>query len=88
MPDCARPQGHLTRVQPCSEHAGPVLPEVQHRARASEDRSAAQAIPSLEGTWATCGQVRTDRKKAEFRKIKEKQGYERAIAAIKQHLGK
>lgn len=33
-------------------------------------------------------QVRGERKKAKFRKIKVEQGYERAIAAIKQHLGK
>ncbi len=33
-------------------------------------------------------QVTGPRKKAEFRKIKEQHGYERAIAAIKQHLGK
>lgn len=33
-------------------------------------------------------QVKGPRKKAEFRKIKEQHGYERAIAALKQHLGK
>lgn len=33
-------------------------------------------------------QVRDEWKMAEFRKLKETQGYDRAIAAIKQHLGK
>lgn len=33
-------------------------------------------------------QVKDERRKAEFRNIKDTQGYEQAIAAIRQHLGK
>jgi hypothetical protein len=33
-------------------------------------------------------QVRDERKKAEFRRVKEERGYDEAIAALRQHLRK
>lgn len=91
-------EARLARLREVAAPAA-ARPAVQRRRRTRPARSAAPRTRGrgskrrtgnpLAGSYmGYMRQVRTDRKKAEFRKIKEEQGYERAIAAIKQHLGK
>jgi hypothetical protein len=76
--------------------AGPAVPRTRRTrsARSAPRRSRGQGSKRRTGNplagryMGFMRQVKGERKKAGFRKIKEEQGYERAIAAIKQHLGK
>lgn len=66
----------------------PMKAETGRASRTSRTRRRRTGNPLAGSYMGFMRQVTGPRKKAEFRKIKEQHGVERAIAAIKQHLGK
>ena len=71
-----------TRAQP------PMQLAVRRSSRTSRTRRRRTGNALAGSYMGFMRQVTGPRKKAEFRKLKEQHGYERAIAAIKKHLGK
>lgn len=66
----------------------PAQPAPSRSTRTSRTRRRRTGNPLAGSYMGFLRQVTGPRKKAQFRKINEQHGYERAIAAIKKHLGK
>lgn len=93
--DIADIEARLTRLREASggttagrTGAQPPQAATGRSSRTSRTRRQRTGNPLAGSYMGFMRQVSGPRKKAEFRKIKEEHGYERAIATIKQYLGK